>query len=111
MDVADIYNGGHGKYMQWNTTPAIKKNEILPSAAAWMDLEGIMQSEINQTEKDIYYILSLVYKIWKWKKASEYNKTETDSQIYRTNSRLPLGSGKGEEQDRVRGLKDTNYYV
>ena len=29
----------------------IKKNEILPFAT-WMDLEGIMLSEISQTEKD-----------------------------------------------------------
>ena len=33
---------------------AIKKNEILPFAATWMDLEGIMLSKINQTEKDKY---------------------------------------------------------
>ena len=31
---------------------AIKKNGILPFAATWMDLKGIMLSEINQTEKD-----------------------------------------------------------
>ena len=29
---------------------AIIKNEILPFAATWMDLEGIMQGEISQTE-------------------------------------------------------------
>ena len=29
----------------------IKKNKILPSATAWMDLEGIVQCEICQTEK------------------------------------------------------------
>ena len=28
---------------------AIKKNEILPFAATWMDLEGIRLSEISQT--------------------------------------------------------------
>ena len=33
---------------------AIKKNEIMPFAATWMDLEGIMLSEISQTEKDKY---------------------------------------------------------
>ena len=30
---------------------AIKNNEILPSAAIWMDLEGIILSEINETEE------------------------------------------------------------
>ena len=30
---------------------AIKKNEILPFAETWMDLENIMLSEISQTEK------------------------------------------------------------
>ena len=31
---------------------AIKKNEIMPFAATWMDLEFITLSEISQTEKD-----------------------------------------------------------
>ena len=39
---------------------AIKKNEILPFAKTWMDLEGIMLSEISQTEKDKYYMMSLM---------------------------------------------------
>ena len=33
---------------------AIKKNKILPLAATWMDFEGIMLSEISQTEKGKY---------------------------------------------------------
>ena len=39
---------------------AIKKNEMLPFAATWMDLEGIMLSEISQTEKNKYYMTSLI---------------------------------------------------
>ena len=33
---------------------AIKKNEIMPFAATWMDLEIIILSEVSQTEKDKY---------------------------------------------------------
>ena len=38
---------------------AIKMNGILPFAATWMDLEGIILSEISQTEKDKYCMISL----------------------------------------------------
>ena len=44
---------------------AIKKNEILPFSATWMDLEGITLSEISQTEKDKYCVISLIYGILK----------------------------------------------
>ena len=39
---------------------AIKKNEVMPCTAAWMDLEIIILSEITQTEKDKYYMISLI---------------------------------------------------
>ena len=39
---------------------AIKKNEILPFAATWIDLEGIMLREISHTEKDKYCMISLI---------------------------------------------------
>ena len=39
---------------------AIKKNEILPFAATWMDLEIIILSEVNQKEKDKYHMISLI---------------------------------------------------
>ena len=39
---------------------AVKKKKILPFATAWMDLEGIMLSEINQTERDTYHMTSLI---------------------------------------------------
>ena len=31
---------------------AIKRNEILPFAMAWMELEGIMLSKTSQSEQD-----------------------------------------------------------
>ena len=39
---------------------AIKKNEIMPSAATWMDLEIIILSEVSQKEKDKYHMISLI---------------------------------------------------
>ena len=48
-DVVHIYNG----------TLAIEKNEIMPFAATWKDLEIIILSEVNQTEKDKYHMISL----------------------------------------------------
>ena len=39
---------------------AIKKNEILSSMTTWMDLEGIMLSEISPTEKNKYCVILLI---------------------------------------------------
>ena len=41
----------------------IKKKKILPSVTIWMDLWNIMLSEINQSEKDKYHIISLICRI------------------------------------------------
>ena len=38
----------------------IKMKEILSLATALMDLEGVMLSEVSQTEKDQYYGISLI---------------------------------------------------
>ena len=42
---------------------AIEKNEILPFAMTWMDLEVIMLSEISQTEEDKYCMILLIRRI------------------------------------------------
>ena len=50
---------------------AIKKNEILTFAATWMDLEGIMLSEIGQTEKDKYcYDSGCMWNLKKYNRSS-----------------------------------------
>ena len=53
-DVVCIYNGIF----------AIK-NEIMPSAATWMDLEIVIPSEVSQTEKDRYHMILLICGIFK----------------------------------------------
>ena len=53
-DVVHIYNYS-----------AIKKNEIMPFAATWMDLQILILSEVSQTEKDKYHIISLICGILK----------------------------------------------
>ena len=42
-----------------NTTQP-KQDEILPFAKTWIDLDGIMLSEISQMEKDKYYMISFI---------------------------------------------------
>ena len=39
---------------------ATNKNEIMPFTATWRDLKIITLSEVSQTEKDKYYMISLI---------------------------------------------------
>ena len=39
---------------------AIKKNEIRPFAATWVELETVILSEVSQKEKDKYHMISLI---------------------------------------------------
>ena len=44
---------------------AIKRNAFESVLMRWMNLEPIIQSEMNQTEKDKYRILMHIYRILK----------------------------------------------
>ena len=42
---------------------AIKRNEIVPFAETWTDLETVIQSEVSQKEKNKYHMLTHIYGI------------------------------------------------
>ena len=39
---------------------AIKKNDIIPFAATWMELENLILSEMSQKDIAIYHMISLI---------------------------------------------------
>ena len=49
------YTHTHKYIMEYYS--GIKKNEILPFATTWMELESMMLSEISQSEKDKYHMI------------------------------------------------------
>ena len=61
-DVVYIYNGMLFSH---------QKNEILPFATTWIELEGIMLSEINQSEKGNFHMISLM---WNLRNKTEYHR-------------------------------------
>ena len=42
---------------------AIRKNEIMPFVATWMDPETVILSEISHTEKEKYHLTSFICEI------------------------------------------------
>ena len=54
MDKEDVVHIHNGIYS------AIRRKQILPFATTWMELEGIMLSEISQVDKDKYQMISLI---------------------------------------------------
>ena len=40
---------------------AIRRKQIIPFATIWIELEGVMLSEISQMEEDKYQMISLIY--------------------------------------------------
>ena len=58
MDKDVVYIHTH-RYTQWTITQPLKKNEVMPFAATWLDLDIVILSEISQTEKEKYPMTSL----------------------------------------------------
>ena len=96
-------------YMYSRILHSHKKNEILPFAALWMDLENIMLNEVSQRKTNT---------VWYYLYVESKNNTnecictrETDSQIYKQTSGYQWGHVRGEGQSRGIGVRGTNYYV
>ena len=47
-------------YIPMEYYEAMRKNEIWPFVATWMELESVMLSEISHTEKERYHMVSLL---------------------------------------------------
>ena len=77
----------------------------MPFAAKWMELEITIVSEVSQ--KDKYPMISLICGIWNM---TQMNRTETDSQTWRTDLWLPRGRGLAEGWSGRLGLADLSYY-
>ena len=49
-----------GIYTQRNTTQPQKRDDIMPFAATWMELETLILSEMSQKDKDKDHMISLI---------------------------------------------------
>ena len=63
----------------------------MPFAATKMDLEIVILSEVSQTEKDKYHMISLIHGILKNDTNELIYKTETDPQTYKTKLMVTKG--------------------
>ena len=64
-----------------------------------MDLEIVILSEVSQTERDkISYDIAYMWNLKKWYNELIY-KREIESQMEKTNLRLPRGKGRGTNRE------------
>ena len=70
---------------------AERKKELLPFETAWMELESIMLSEISQSVKDKYHVISPISGIYSTKQTSKQNRTR-DMEI---KNKVTVSRGEG----------------
>ena len=73
---------------------AIKRNEIVPFAEMWMDLETVIQNEVSQKEKTRCHIILHICGIQKNGTDELICKAETETQMQRTNVWVLRGEGE-----------------
>ena len=60
---------------------AIRNDKYPPFASMWMDLEGMMLSEVSQSEKDKQYMVSFIWGIQKIVKGVKGERRENEWEI------------------------------
>ena len=83
----------------------MKKDDILPSVTTWMDIKGIILSEISQTEKDKYHMISLMCAIWK----KGMNKHQTHKYREQTDGCQSEEIGDGNVDEVVMEVQASSY--
>ena len=68
-------------HIQWNITQPLKRTKCLPFVATWVDFEGIILSEISQTEKDSIARYHLYVESKKYNKLVDMKKKKKKYQI------------------------------
>ena len=71
---------------------AVKKNDIMPFAATWMELETLILSEMSQKDKDKYHRISLITGI---QHTAQMNLS-TEKKIMDLENRLVVAKGERE---------------
>ena len=104
MDKEDVIYIFHSRMEHYSV---IRNNKILPFVATWMNMEGIMLSEISQRKTNTVRY-HLYVKSEKYKKSVNITKNK-HSHRYREETRHYQWGEEMGRGYRGRGLRDTDY--
>ena len=72
---------------------SIKKNDIMPFVATWLDLDTVILSEVSQTEKKKYHMLSVICGIEK--EMIQMNLLKNRKRLTNLENEVMVAGGKG----------------
>ena len=93
----------------------MKKNDILPFATMWMELEGIMLSEISQAEKDRSYVFTHMWNLRnltedhggrEGEKQFQSEREASHKRLLNTQNKLRVDGRVGERRKWVMGMEE-----
>ena len=70
---------------------AERKKELLPFTTAWMELESIMLTRVNQAVKEKYHMISPISRTKSTKQTSKQNRTRD----FKIKNKLTVTTGEG----------------